>query len=55
VVLSPIQKSPCRFEDIKIKSPSIKSSNSGICSDLKTREDFLNFSIENVWKEMEEL
>jgi len=22
---------------------------------LKTKEDFLNFSIENIWKEMEEM
>jgi hypothetical protein len=23
--------------------------------DLQTKEDFLNFSIENIWKEMEEI
>lgn len=42
------------FETFEIKSTSIKST-SILANQPKTREDFLSFSIENVWKEMEEI
>ena len=41
------------FEDSSVKSSSVKSCLGE--AEPKTREDFLNFSIENDWKEMEEL
>ena len=33
----------------------MKSKNTNVEYNLKSKEDFLNFSIENVWKEMEEI